>query len=634
MRIDVEKVLILGPNSVKRTFFKQVQELGIVEFISHHPERVDKPADIQNFMDALHVLRTMVPVKQAPEADFQSAHVLAHQTNEHKERLEHLLEQKRILEKDIARVAPFGDFSTYDLHALEKESGLIFQFFFSKNLQSHEELIHVGASMGLEYFLSIAKERKSFDGYIEMLIDKSEPELKEELAEVEREIDHLDIQLSTMAHHKELLKKGLINALNRYHLSEAIDKVDTYIEDKAFAIEAWVPKNKRHQLEELASELDLLLEPIQMEKSDRPPTYLENKRLARLGEDLVNIYDIPSSNDRDPSLWVFIAFGIFFSMIVADAGYGLLICAISLYLYFKVGRKKPGAIRRFSKLSLALSIGCIFWGIMLTSFFGISVSPESPLRKVSAVHYAVVRKADYLMHRKGPTYQELIKEYPKLAEAKTPMQFLMGVSKETDTGEKFVVYSNFTDNILIELAIFIGFVHLSLSFLRYLDRSWAGIGWVLFMIGGYLYFPQMIQATSFIYYLFGIPQTGSPEVGLYLIYCGIGLAVVLAIIQHRLKGLAEIQLIIQVFADVMSYLRIYALSLAGMIMGETFDHIGTSVPIYVGIFIILAGHSINFVLALMGGVIHGLRLNFIEWYHYSFEGGGNKWKPLTLLKID
>ena len=634
MRINVQKVMVLGPNSKKRLFFKRAQELGIAEFIGTHPEGVDKPADIQNYMDALHILRAMVPVEQAAQTDYHSAHILARNTNEHQETIEHLLEKKRILEKEISRVEPFGDFSTYDLSSLQKQSGRIFQFFFSKGFKSHDELIHLNTFVGLEYYLSIATERRAYDGFIEIIIDKSAPELREELAEIEKNIDHLEIELSSMAHHKSLLQKGLINALNRYHLSEAIDKVDTYIEDKAFAVEAWVPKNKRTLLEGLTLELDLLLEPIQIEKSDKRPTFLENKGLARLGEDLVGIYDTPGSKDRDPSLWVFIFFGIFFSMIVADAGYGMLICLISIYIYHKYGKKKEGAMRRFSKLCLALSIGCIFWGIMLTSFFGVPVSPNNPMRKVSIIHYVVQQKAEYLMSKKGAAYNEIIKEYPKLADAKTPMEFLTTIKKQTDTGEKYIIYDKFSDNILIELAIFVGFIHICLSFIRYLDRAWAGLGWVIFMIGGYLFFPQMIDATSFIYFVFKIPQVGTPIIGLYMIYSGIALAVILAIVQNRLGGLGEIQLVIQVFSDVMSYLRIYALSLAGMIMATTFDHIGTTVPFYIGIFILIAGHTINFVLALMGGVIHGLRLNFIEWYHYSFVGGGRKFRPLSLLQID
>ena len=105
-------------------------------------------------------------------------------------------------------------------------------------------------------------------------------------------------------------------------------------------------------------------------------------------------------------------------------------------------------------------------------------------------------------------------------------------------------------------------------------------------------------------------------------------------IQKRLHGLDEILRVINVFADVMSYLRIYALSLAGLIMASTFNNIAAKSPIYAGIFIILVGHTVNLVIAIQGGIIHGLRLNFIEWYHYSFEGGGKLFNPLKLLKLE
>jgi V/A-type H+-transporting ATPase subunit I len=91
---------------------------------------------------------------------------------------------------------------------------------------------------------------------------------------------------------------------------------------------------------------------------------------------------------------------------------------------------------------------------------------------------------------------------------------------------------------------------------------------------------------------------------------------------------------IQVFADVLSYLRLYALALAGMIMATTFNDMGMTVGLLGGFIVILAGHAVNILLGIMAGVIHGLRLNFIEWYHFSFDGGGRLFKPLKLLKSE
>lgn len=637
MRVDVKKCLILGSIRQKSRFFIEMQHLGVAEFIGESDRGFEVPIEIQNLTDALHILRHMVPVKQAATEDYLSARSVAAAAIEHNERMEQLKERRRILEKEIARLEPFGDFSVAQLKKIEQETGWVFQFFCCKAEaidRVPSELIFLSYTHELNYYLSFTRQPLHFTGFIEMAIEQSPGELRHQLAELDRELDRLEAKLSVLAYQKNLLKKGLIDALNHYHLKAAGQTAEALLEQHLFAVEAWIPKNKIGAVKELTDRLGLVLECVAIEKQDQRPTYLENRRFAKLGEDLIDVYDVPSTQDRDPSLWVFVAFGLFFSMIVADAGYGLLMLIAALWM-LKKQEKNNGLGRRILLLMLSLSIGCIFWGAMVTSFFNVPVSPNNPIRKISIIHWAVEQKAAYLMkHRENETYQELVHSHPELVRAQTPQQFLTSVVSDTDGGQHFVIYDRFTDNVLIELSMFIGVVHIILSFLRYLDRHWAAFGWVLFLLGGYLYFPSILHATSFIYYLFGIPQQGSPEVGLVMLISGVGLAAILACCQYRLKGLGEVMHVIQVFSDVMSYLRIYALSLAGMIMGSTFDHIGTSMPLYIGVFILIIGHTVNFTLALMGGVIHGLRLNFIEWYHYSFEGGGRKFSPLALLRLD
>jgi V/A-type H+/Na+-transporting ATPase subunit I len=639
MRVNVKKYLIMGPESVRDACFKRIQELGIVEFIRKTPTSLETPAEIQNFINALHVLRQMVPVKQEYAEDYRSANVLAQHVVERGHELEKLREQARLTEHEIARVEVFGDFSIHDLHEIEQQSRRVIQFYFCKEEKGihaleHPKLIFVGHAYGLDYFVAINKERTQYDGLIEMNIDHSLGELKHELAEFNRQINVYETELAHLAHKKKLLKQGLINTLNRYNLEDSKARIEPVLDGEAFAVESWVPKNKVRDLYALASELNLYVAPIAVEKQDRVPTQLENRGAARLGEDLIAIYDTPSKTDRDPSLWVFIAFGIFFSMIIADAGYGLILLAISLWLYFRFGRKKGGFVKRFTLLCISLSIGCIIWGVLLTSYFGLEFAPDSKIRNVSLINWMIEQKAKYFLKEKPHSYAQLIEEYPQLKGAKTPKELLMTVTSEQQGVGKYTVYNTFQGNVLLELVIFIGTIHIMLSFLRYVDKNWAGLGWAIFMVGAYLYFPSILDAVSLIHYIFHIPYASGALVGKYLVYIGLGLAVLLAIIQRRVAGLAEIMHVIQVFADVMSYLRIYALALAGMIMATTFNQIASRAPLVVGILLILAGHTLNFTLAIMGGVIHGLRLNFIEWYHYSFEGGGKKFNPLTLLKID
>ena len=154
------------------------------------------------------------------------------------------------------------------------------------------------------------------------------------------------------------------------------------------------------------------------------------------------------------------------------------------------------------------------------------------------------------------------------------------------------------------------------------------------MIGGYLYFPlTMLDATSLVVFMGWISESIALQLGALFLYGGIAFSFLAACIQRGFfKGLYELLNSIQVFSDVLSYLRLYALGLAGMLVAATFNTMGLSFG-WVGIFVILFGHLMNISLSVMSAVIHGLRLNFIEWYRYSFEGGGRLFNPLRLRKM-
>lgn len=638
MRIDVEKYLVIGPWSARDAFFRKIQELGILEFISDKPPSLEKPTEVQVYVDALHVLRRMVPVKGVHvEEDYRSAHVLAEHIVDRSHQLERLREKVRLLRQDIARIEVFGDFSLTELHELEEKTGRKVQFFFTKKSDKIEapkkpEVIFIGSHFGLDYYISINKEPVSYEGMIEIKIDHSLRELEQALASARRLIDEYETELARLAHHKKVIRQGLANTLNYYNLEDSKERVQSILDGEAFAVEGWIPKNKIPISLKVADDFGCIIEPIGIETKDRIPTYLENTGVARIGEDLINIYDTPSYTDRDPSIWVFVAFMTFFSMIIADAGYGLIFLALSLFLFFKFG-KKGGTARRIIILSTYLSVGCIVWGVLLSSYFGAELPPNHPLTKLSLIDWMVEQKAEYFLHEKPKSYTDLIKEYPQAKEATDADALLVSVVRQQKKGIKYVIYDGFHDNVLIEIAIFIGALHIIISFLRYIDKNWSGLGWILFIIGGYLFFPSILGAVSLIHYIFHVPYAEGAMLGQYILYTGLGLTVILALIQKRLAGAGEIMNAIQVFADVMSYLRIYALSLAGMIMATTFNEIGASIP-FLGVIVIIAGHAVNITLAIMGGLIHGLRLNFIEWYHYSFEGGGTPLHPLSLIKIE
>jgi V/A-type H+-transporting ATPase subunit I len=165
-------------------------------------------------------------------------------------------------------------------------------------------------------------------------------------------------------------------------------------------------------------------------------------------------------------------------------------------------------------------------------------------------------------------------------------------------------------------------------------RTWPSIGWILFIIGAYLAIPEFLKATSIIHFAFGVNPETAPTIGKELMIAGLGIAIVLSLLKNKIFGLLEATNVVQIFGDILSYLRLYALGLSGSLLTATINEMAGSLNFVFGIIVLLMGHTVNMLLGVMGGVIHGLRLNFLEWYHYSFEGGGKMFNPLQKKKIE
>jgi len=638
-RMDVKKYTFVGANEQKEEFFRRAQLIGIVHFIDvHHRKEIHLPQEIQDYVQAIKVLRGLPVLTQEEPAYLEKGSLIAQQVLHLKHEIESKEEKVRVLELEIARVQEFGDFSLDDIAYVEKEGNRKIQFYCAKKglfdgARIPENLIYISSDHGLDYFLGIHHEPHYFDKMVEMVFDLSLSELKQQVQELKQQIKLLESELKQMAKYNQFLHKVGMLRYNQHNLDRTLQFTQNALDDTLFAVEGWVPENKVDDLTLMVGDLGILQEEVMIEKTDTIPTYLENEGAGKIGEDLVHIYDTPSHTDKDPSLWVLFAFSLFFAMIVNDAGYGLVYLAIVLYLRFRYPNIKATG-KRVLNLATLLCSSCIIWGMLTTSFFGMDVPLDSPLRKVSLLTWLSEQKAEYHIQNKDEAFQDYVNEYPQLIAAKTGKEFFK--STEVTEGEviKNDVLDNVGRNILLELALMVGIIHIALSFMRYLRRNWSGIGWIMVLIGGYLYFPHYLGEASLLHYVFGLPKDFGAVEGLQLIYAGITLAVVLSIVQNRLGGLTELMNVIQVFADVLSYLRLYALGLASGIVAQTINELYGAVPVLIAIVLMVLAHGVNMAIGIMSGVIHGLRLNFLEWYHYSFEGGGKNFDPLRLYEVE
>ncbi|MDE3047043.1 MAG: V-type ATP synthase subunit I, partial [Verrucomicrobiota bacterium] len=610
MIVKLAKYLIVGNQSDMDRFFVLAQRAGFIEFIGLSKKRaLELPEDAKTILSAIKILRAHSSYSPTPFMTQLDPVPLASEIVAWNEELERLCEQERMLTLEMARVQAFGHFSRSELDGIEQEAKRVVQFFCMKSDLAREmtlppEVIYVGTEYDLDYFVSINKEKTSYPKMIEIVIDKPVGELRDLLHQLRMDKASLEAKIHESAPGMSYLQNGLLTYLNEYHLKmakhDAIHPVSSL-----FAIEAWVPCTKINALHGLMSNLDVFAEEIEIEARDKIPTCQENKGAAKIGEDLVHVYDIPAWNDKDPSLWVLIFFALFFALIVSDAGYGLIYLLIGLFLKFKY-KKASGLLRRFIKLTMILSVSCIIWGVATASFFGLEIGPTNPLRKISFIDYLASKKAVYHLRMQDDVYQEYVKQFPDVAGAESAQAFFLATQTTREGKTIYQAQADFANDILLELALFIGLVHITLSFLRSIHRNWTGAGWICFMVGGYLYFPSFLGATSLVNFLGWVPKAVAYSLGANLLYAGLGLVFVIALLQKRKWGaLHELTNAIQVFADVLSYLRLYALALAGMIMAATFNDLAVKAGILGGIAIVLVGHATNLSLTVMSGTIHG-----------------------------
>lgn len=638
MRYDVKKFIFIGLSEDKSAFFKEAQKVGIIHFIHLDPTKIkESPANLQDTIKAIKVLRGLPPLEQEENTSPLSAVKISERIIALKNKWEKLEEELRITKLEMARVGIFGSFSPKEVELIEKEGKRSIQFFsakhgFADKMKDEPNLIYIGSENALDYFIAINPASRNYEGMIEMKIDHPIQELKLRSEKIKEEIHQAENELKPYAKYNKFLHEDVIRQMNEYNLENAESTVLPELDHALFVASGWVPVNKTAELHAIAKGKAVQMEEVAVEASDSVPTYLENHGPAKLGEDLIGIYDTPSTTDKDPSLWVLIFFALFFAFIVGDGGYGAVIFGVTLYFRYKYPNLK-GVKKRVLNILTILSVACMIWGILISSFFGMSLDPDHSFRKVSLTNWLATKKAEYHMTVKDKSYENTIAKVPHLAGITDPKEFLMeGYTIDASGRKNFEILNGYVDGILLELALLIGVIHLCLGLLRYANRNLSSLGWVAFLIGGYLYFPFYLGAPSMLSYAFGFNMEKTAQVGLQLMMIGVPFAVGVAVIRTGLLGLTEIMNLIQVFADVLSYLRLYALGLAGAIVSATINQMADALPLLIAIVLIVVSHVLNIFLGIVGGLIHGLRLNFLEWYHYSFEGGGKPFKALKTLR--
>ena len=321
---------------------------------------------------------------------------------------------------------------------------------------------------------------------------------------------------------------------------------------------------------------------------DNPPIKLKNNWFVRQFETLTDMYGRPDYNEFDPTPYLSVFFLLFFAMCMGDAGYGLMLIIGGLLL------RKVESLKDLAPLVTILGVGTFIIGIVMHTFFGVDIATLSWI----------------------PGWLKAV--------------MITGT------------IGGFEAQMVLALAI--GIVHLCLAMVVktiYATRNKGFLGslgtwgWTLLIVGG-----VVVAALAMLKLL--------PQPAVKWIVIGLGIVSALGIFLfndiHRnpLKNIGSglwetYNTVTGLLGDVLSYLRLYALGLAGGMLGKAFNDIASMTlgdgsfgfGWFFFILILIVGHALNLAMCCLGAFVHPLRLNFLEFFKNSgYDGKGRTYRPI------
>ena len=567
-------------------FLKALRDLGVVHITQKAAGLIEDDETLQSALQHEDELRRIIK-QGAPDQLIQERDAIAQRIADAKE--------------SAAQAAVWGDFDAARIQAL-KAAGYTLRFFACSTSAYKEEWgVAVNNAEGKTYFVVVnnANNENYVDYATELpLPEKSQAQWLQEAEQLNGLLAAANARIEAwQLANLEQLKQELVEARQQIDWQRVTLSTDKLAEGALCLFEGFCPIDKEPELNAMLTSAQVYYEETDPTEEDATPIKLHNNWFIRLFEPLTGMYGWPNYQEFDPTPILGPFFLLFFALCIGDAGYGILLTLIG-YLIYK-NKLKIEMFNGLGGIIMALGVGSTIVGYLMGGFFGLDLYSAS--------------------------------WFPEGAKA---VMFKNLGGTDGKVGEY---------DVMMVLAILIGVVHLVLAMtvkaiaftkrngFRNTVSTW---GWLLLIVGGIA--TAILAALSFIG-----PQATQ------IILIAIGAISALGIFVFNTPGRNPLinigaglwdtyGMTTGLLGDVLSYIRLYALGLAGGMLGAAFNQLGAQVmgenpnvgTIIGFVLIVTFGHVLNLLMACLGAFVHPLRLSFVEYFkNAGYEGSGKQYQP-------
>ena len=409
-------------------------------------------------------------------------------------------------------------------------------------------------------------------------------EAEETLSSLALEKNSCEEAIKAEAVRRDTLKLAADKMSVKISMAEAEEKL--YGTESSVVMEGWMPSESEEELESVFNSFDCAWEtedPVEEEYPD-VPVKLKNNKFTNALNMITNMYSLPAYGTVDPNPLMAPFFILFYGLMMADMGYGLIMIIAAVVAIKKIKPRK-GSLS-FCQLLLYGGISTFIMGIFTGGFFG-----------------------------------------------DAPQQFVKLINPESTWEGLPALFNPLNDSLYVLIgALILGVIHLNAGMvISAVEKCKHGqVADMVFYEGSlWVILIGIIMMVLGVGKIAGVPVV--LVIGILMLFYGA---------MKDKKGIGKVTAIFSAiyneatgwFGDILSYARIMALMLAGSVIATVFNTIGAITGnVFLFILIFLIGHALNFGLNLLGCYVHDLRLQCLEFFGKFYQDGG---KPFTPLEIN